>query len=144
MKGGSPGPSLSRTAASSACARSPPSLACSSERNLELVEPRDPALVRTFFTEHEQATVAAEPGPRAVARIWSAKESVLKALGLGLRLDTREVEIVGEATVPGAPSGWAPLEMTLGPGAPPALRRAFQVAWRDEGGYVLSIALGRR
>ncbi|MHB8878887.1 MAG: 4'-phosphopantetheinyl transferase family protein [Myxococcaceae bacterium] len=112
--------------------------------DLEMVEPRDPALVRTFFTAHEQATVAAEPGARAVARIWSAKESVLKALGLGLRLDTREVEIVGEARASGGPQGWTPLEVTLGPGVPPALHQAFRVAWRDEGGYVLSIALGRR
>jgi phosphopantetheinyl transferase len=111
--------------------------------DLEMVEPRDPALPRTFFTLHEQAAVAAErPGPDlAVARIWSAKESMLKALGLGLRLDTREVEVVGEVSDAGCPEGWRALEVAVGTKVRAKMGGDFKVAWRDEGGCVLSVAL---
>ena len=113
--------------------------------DLEVVEPRDAALVRTFFTEHEQAVVAAASGRMMdlyVARTWSAKEAVLKALGLGLRLDTREVEIRGEGAGTGA-DGWRVLEVVLGPNVPEAPCAPFAVGWRDEGDHVLSVALER-
>ena len=64
--------------------------------DLEFVEPRSPGFVRDFFTPAEAA--ACEESPvveRALLAnaIWSAKESVLKALGFGLTVDTRGVEI---------------------------------------------------
>ncbi|MGZ6971666.1 MAG: 4'-phosphopantetheinyl transferase family protein [Thermoanaerobaculia bacterium] len=64
--------------------------------DVEWIEPRSPAFVSDFFTAAE--AVVWEESPRAkrplVANaIWSAKESVLKALSLGLSVDTRGVEI---------------------------------------------------
>jgi 4'-phosphopantetheinyl transferase len=64
--------------------------------DLELVEPRSPAFVEDWFTPRERSAVdGAAPGDRdeLVTLIWSAKESVLKALHTGLRVDVRRVEV---------------------------------------------------
>jgi 4'-phosphopantetheinyl transferase len=62
--------------------------------DLELVEPRSDAFVADYFTTAEQALVARAPAANRrciVTLLWSAKESTLKALHEGLRLDTRSV-----------------------------------------------------
>lgn len=64
---------------------------------LELVEPRNDAFVADYLTAPERAAVraaAAADRPLLVALLWSAKESTLKALRTGLRLDTRWAEAV--------------------------------------------------
>jgi 4'-phosphopantetheinyl transferase len=64
--------------------------------DLELIEPRSDAFVGDYFIAEEQALIARQPAadrPRFVALLWSAKESALKALHTGLRLDTRSVAI---------------------------------------------------
>ena len=64
--------------------------------DLEMVEPRSDAFVADYFTLEEQALVArasAVDRPRLLALLWSAKESALKALRAGLRLDTRCVTV---------------------------------------------------
>jgi 4'-phosphopantetheinyl transferase len=64
--------------------------------DLELIEPRGDAFVGVYFTAEEQALIARQPAadrPRILALLWSAKESALKALHTGLRLDTRSVVI---------------------------------------------------
>ena len=61
--------------------------------DLEAVEPRSDAFVRDYFTRSEIAAVAAGERNLLANLIWSAKESALKALGVGLTLDTREVEV---------------------------------------------------
>jgi len=62
--------------------------------DLGTVEERSAAFLRDFFTEEEQRYVedapAAVRGPRA-NQVWCAKEAVLKALGLGLTVDTRDL-----------------------------------------------------
>ena len=62
--------------------------------DLELVEPRSEAFIADYFTPEEQALVAqADTADRfpLCALLWSAKESALKALRTGLRVDTRSV-----------------------------------------------------
>jgi 4'-phosphopantetheinyl transferase len=64
--------------------------------DLELIEPRSDGFIGDYFTAEEQALIAREPlgdRPLFLALLWSAKESALKALHTGLRLDTRSVEI---------------------------------------------------
>jgi 4'-phosphopantetheinyl transferase len=64
--------------------------------DLELVEPRTNAFVADYFTAEEQALVAqaaAVARARLTTLLWSAKESALKALREGLRLDTRSVAV---------------------------------------------------
>jgi len=62
--------------------------------DLEVIEMRSEAFVADYFTSEEQTFVErALPAERArvVTLIWSAKESAMKALREGLRLDTRSV-----------------------------------------------------
>jgi 4'-phosphopantetheinyl transferase len=64
--------------------------------DLEWIEARDNAFVADYFTMEEQAAVeAAGPADRdsLVTLIWSAKESALKALRVGLAADTRSVTV---------------------------------------------------
>jgi 4'-phosphopantetheinyl transferase len=64
--------------------------------DLEIVEPHGNAFVSDYFTIEEKALVArasAADRDRLVALVWSAKESALKALHEGLRLDTRCVVV---------------------------------------------------
>jgi 4'-phosphopantetheinyl transferase len=64
--------------------------------DLELVESRSERFVRDFFTPAEAAAWEESPPaerPLLANAIGSAKESVLKALSLGLTVDTRSVDI---------------------------------------------------
>ncbi|MFI5120520.1 MAG: 4'-phosphopantetheinyl transferase family protein [Thermoanaerobaculia bacterium] len=64
--------------------------------DVEWIEPRSRAFVSVFFTPAEAAAWEESPPaerPLLANAIWSAKESVLKALSLGLSVDTRSVEI---------------------------------------------------
>ena len=76
--------------------------------DVELLAPRDPALVADFFTPREQAAVAGRDA--LVNLVWSAKESALKALRVGLREDARAAEVTGVA--PPAET-WAPLAVAV-------------------------------
>ncbi len=86
--------SLSHRAGTAMCAvaRSDTGLGC----DLELIEPRSNAFIADYLTAREQALVArtfVEEQPLLVNLLWSAKESALKALHVGLRLDTRSVDV---------------------------------------------------
>lgn len=65
--------------------------------DLELIEARSDAFIADYFTQEEQALVAQAAGERQryllVSLLWSAKESALKAMHVGLRADTRSVEV---------------------------------------------------
>jgi len=101
--------SLSHRGGIAACA-----VACSSGIlgcDLETVEPRSDAFVADYFTTAEQSFVAeasAVDRPRLLALLWSAKESALKALHEGLRLDTRNV-IVSTSDAAFDFDGWSPI-----------------------------------
>jgi 4'-phosphopantetheinyl transferase len=65
--------------------------------DLEIIEPRSAAFVSDYLTDEERALVArteAAYRDRLLALLWSAKESALKALGVGLRADTRSVAVI--------------------------------------------------
>jgi len=107
--------------------------------DLEVVEPRSEGFVTDFLTQAEQDWVrgpaAADPqlGRDAAANlVWSAKEAALKVLRVGLRADTRSVEIT-VASDPRA-DGWARFT---------AIRRGGPVMpgwWRRDGVYLLTVA----
>jgi 4'-phosphopantetheinyl transferase len=64
--------------------------------DVERVEERSEAFVDDVFTAAEAARIRAVPSavrPMVATMVWSAKESALKALRQGLRLDTRAVEV---------------------------------------------------
>ena len=67
--------------------------------DLELIEPRSQAFVTDYFTSEEQQQIERAPAAersRLLALLWSGKESALKALQEGLRLDTRCVTVTRE------------------------------------------------
>ena len=89
--------SLSHSSATGLCAIAPEAfrLGC----DLEIVAPRSQAFLADFFTDGEQKLVALAPDACSgllVTLLWSVKESALKALGCGLRADTRSVIAVLE------------------------------------------------
>jgi hypothetical protein len=112
--------------------------------DLETVEPRDPSLVRQFFSESEADCVAGSgDGERTVARIWSAKEAVLKAMGIGLRHDTRDIVVGDEMDAPaGLAEEWRALDICVAPVL--AARMApgsLTLLCRDLDAHVVTVAL---
>jgi len=64
--------------------------------DLEKIEHRSELFVRDYFTKNEQDFISLNgkaSHPLWANLVWSAKESALKALRLGLRIDTRLVEV---------------------------------------------------
>lgn len=64
--------------------------------DLEWNEPHSSAFIADYFTQAEQdwiAQASAAGNDEVAALLWSAKESALKALGVGLREDTRSVAV---------------------------------------------------
>jgi 4'-phosphopantetheinyl transferase len=108
--------SLSHRAGRAMCAvaRSGVQLGC----DLEIIEPRTEAFVADYFTPEERAWIACAPEAerfRLLALLWSGKESSLKALRTGLRLDTRSVVVTpleGSLEM----NGWRPLQVRCSDG----------------------------
>jgi 4'-phosphopantetheinyl transferase len=104
--------------------------------DLELCEPRSAAFVADFFTQEEAAlvdAVAATARARVVTEVWSAKEAALKALRLGLRADTRDVDVRPRLL---RQPGWGRVAVAVDlPGG-----RGGATWARDEGAYVAAIA----
>jgi phosphopantetheinyl transferase len=125
--------SLSHSGRAAICAVAPFGVALGCD--LELIESRADAFVEEYFTPQERflisRAVAAER-PALVTLLWSAKESALKALHEGLRLDTRSVTV---NTNLGAPdlSGWSPLRVLHVDGS------TFYGWWRATGCRVYTI-----
>ena len=73
--------------------------------DLEIVEPHSNAFLSDYFTDEEQALFAPADNTNLLSSLlWSAKESALKALHAGLRLDTRSVNVqLGEQCSAGVP-----------------------------------------
>ena len=105
--------------------------------DVETIEPRDPALPRQFFTARELAWARDD---QRVALVWSAKEAVLKLLGVGLRLDTRKIEISQPEEGGSEMDGWAPLGVAIA--SEVGWDREIQLVWRVEAGHVITVAWG--
>jgi len=107
--------------------------------DLEVVEERGRIFVEDFFTSQESTRIdllPEEEKPMAVTRTWSAKEAVLKAVGVGLRVDSRAVSI-NPSQRASSYDGWSPLDASGS-----ALENcACRVWWRSSGQYVLTLAI---
>jgi phosphopantetheinyl transferase (holo-ACP synthase) len=112
--------------------------------DIETVEPRDPALVRQFFSDSEADCVAGGGDvDRTVARIWSAKEAVLKAMGIGLRHDTRDIVVGDEVDAPAdLAEAWQALDISLTPVLAARIApRSLTLLCRDLDAHVVTVAL---
>lgn len=132
--------SISHSGADSFCALCPDD-AGAVGADVEQIEPRELSFVRTFFTAAENHAVdEAASGPERdalVTALWSAKEAVLKTLRLGLRADTRQVEV----QLPGLDSAWQSLQVATDPillSRPPSVLSAWL---QRRGNRILSLAL---
>jgi len=139
--------SLSHSNGTALCAVAPPGteLGC----DLEAIEPRSEAFVVDYFTSDEQALIArasAADRLRLSTLVWSAKESALKALREGLRLDTRSVtvslpesvppsadEMAAVPTVTECCSMWHPLEVHCASG------QVFHGWWGQTGNLLQTV-----
>ena len=104
--------------------------------DVELIETRSEAFVGDYFTEKEQDFIARRSGSerdRLLTLLWSAKESALKVLRVGLRADTRSVDICFCSQC----SEWD--EQSAKPGSDPTTQycsphewRAFRATFEDD------------
>lgn len=123
--------SLSHRTGTAMVAISEPGIALGCD--LEAVEPRSDAFIADYFVPEEQAllTHAASLGRLAlVAMLWSAKESALKALHEGLRLDTRSVlvNVPGSSRISGHVAQNSAAE--CGPSGQHAVSTCSETDWR--------------
>lgn len=104
--------------------------------DLEVVEPRSDRFVADFFTpaeiEYAMALPAGPPRDEAANLIWSAKEAALKLQQVGLRADTRTVEVRVDRHV--RADGWAALVVTAATGP------TMPGWWRRDGVFLSTIA----
>lgn len=106
--------------------------------DLEWVEDHPLSFYEDFFTADEVRALgeyAAQQLAWAGSLMWSAKEAVLKALGQGLSVDTRTVEVfrIGEKPA----DGWGDVELRV---ANINKERWFGF-WRNQGQHVLTLAV---
>jgi 4'-phosphopantetheinyl transferase len=123
--------SLSHRAGRALCVVAQPGVALGCD--LELIEPRSDAFAADYFNETEQRLLACAGRAerfQLLALFWSAKESALKALQTGLRIDTRCVTVRRFAD---CGEGWLPLEVCLN-GA-----RVFHGWWQHTGTFVRTL-----
>ncbi|HSW30161.1 MAG TPA: 4'-phosphopantetheinyl transferase superfamily protein [Longimicrobiales bacterium] len=110
--------------------------------DVEEIAPRSGEFVSDYFTAEEVAWIRARGDEHASTPehhvrsnlLWSAKESALKAVGEGLRKDTRsvvvDVEGLDAANLGGAGDAWRPLRLTSADGS------RFDGWWRVADGLV--------
>lgn len=87
--------SLSHRAGVAICAVAPTGVVLGCD--LEKVEPRSEAFISDYFTAEEQSLLGTNPATDQhllVALLWSAKESALKALRVGLRASTHSAVVI--------------------------------------------------
>jgi len=137
--------SLSHRAGVAACAIAMGGVALGCD--LEIIEPRSAGFFADYFTDEEQTLIArgAEKDRfRLVTVLWSAKESALKALREGLRVDTRSLIVTfspqtdheHEAAPPrlcSVASSWRPLQVCCGGG------EILQGWWQNTGELVRTL-----
>ncbi|GMV05082.1 MAG: hypothetical protein AMXMBFR53_13620 [Gemmatimonadota bacterium] len=101
--------------------------------DVQEIAPRSEDFIGDYFTPEETAWIREDPGRKHLRAnlVWSAKESALKALGEGLRLDTRSVAVTVEPAQ--EPYGWGTLRARATTGD------RFSGCWRASEGYVWTV-----
>lgn len=111
-------------------ARSGAKLGC----DLEVIEPHSQAFIEDYLTRDEQLRVAqasAEDRARLVTLLWSAKESALKAMQVGLRVDTRCLTV--QTAEAGVVNRWTALSADSTAGD------RFHGWWRQHNGWLQTL-----
>jgi 4'-phosphopantetheinyl transferase len=135
--GGSPAPvalSLSHSSSTGLCIIAPAHVALGCD--LEKVEPRSAHFLEDYFTDDEQNLVARMPAgmrDQVLTVLWSAKESALKALSCGLRMDTRSVNAAPGVNPLASGEHWRRVSAEHING------RTFHGWWRESHGLVYTV-----
>jgi 4'-phosphopantetheinyl transferase len=124
--------SISHSNARSFCSVGPPDIRMGCD--LERLEDRDDRLIADYFAPEEIAWCMREPLDKALRAnlIWSAKESMLKALREGLRRDTRSVLVHPDYT--DRACGWKTWS-----GHSVESSHRFHGWWRAQDGFVYTL-----
>ncbi|MGO8877346.1 MAG: 4'-phosphopantetheinyl transferase family protein [Acidimicrobiales bacterium] len=128
--------SLSHRDGLAVCALAPSGTALGCD--LETVETRPDVFATDFFTAQELSTVrSAPPALRDLVTtlVWSGKESALKAVREGLRLDTRDVVVNVDGSAVEASQEWSAFAVK-GPGD-----GSFVGRWRLHLGHVFTVVV---
>jgi len=140
--GGRPAPlvlSLSHSHGTGLCAIAPAGAEVGCD--LERVEPRSAAFLADYFTDDEQRLVGQAPAAKrdeVLTLLWSVKESVLKALCCGLRLDIRSVNVVPSDILRPNDEEWGTVS------ASHECARVFDGWWRVSRDFVYAIVADPR
>ncbi len=109
--------------------------------DLERIEPRAENFIEDYFTPSEREMVHAYPvelRDLVATLVWSLKEAMLKALGVGLHWDTRRVEIMDTAAL-FAPNGhgpWREIQVSDHDDR----ERTWKAWWQHRDDYLLTVA----
>lgn len=91
--------------------------------DIEQISPWSEAVAQRVFTPREQAWLKTHREKAAFYRLWTAKEGIMKALGLGFRLPPESFEVQIEEGVPN-----------------PVCGREWYLHWREIDGHMLCCA----
>jgi 4'-phosphopantetheinyl transferase len=111
--------------------------------DIEHIQPRQAPFVEDYFTHAEQATItqaSSEMTDTLVTAIWSAKEAALKALRVGLSVDTRAVTCLLQTPLQ-PPDNW---QSAIIRWDAQRFNRPLPIVtgwWRVMGNYVLTLAV---
>ena len=111
--------------------------------DMEQIVSRDEAFIDDYFTETEALLVhqvSDEVRDMLVTAVWSAKEAVLKALHLGLSVDTRAVACLLDPTKRSTDS-WVPFEICCDNGRLPKPAPRLSGWWRVMKEFVLTVVV---
>jgi 4'-phosphopantetheinyl transferase len=131
--------SISHRAGAAFCAYNPGAVRIGAD--LELVEPKEISVFADYLTSTERQTVEnCQPDLRSLAILvgWSGKEAAFKALGTGLRIDTRRLETGGYAWIADhypVEGKWNDLELSLLCG-----ESSFRGLWMVREQFVFTLA----
>lgn len=106
--------------------------------DLELVEKRSLDFIQDFFTVdeiHQLNLCPPADHPFLANIIWSAKEAILKALSLGLTVDTRRINIQPGSSIISSP-GWNSFGFTTD-----LIDKDLRLYWRRDDEFVLTICV---
>lgn len=121
--------------------------------DIEHVTQRSAEFIKDYFTVKESLLIFSRNGntihpkweqdahsPEENATlIWSAKEALLKAMGIGLRMDTRQVEVLSIADAgQNDAGGWRRLDLSCS-----MVSLTIDAYWQKVDGYMLTLAVLR-
>ncbi len=112
--------------------------------DMEYIQAHPASFAGAYFTEPEVALGRDLVGAKRAmweTAVWSAKEAVLKALHLGLSVDTRAISCL-ITPVDSLPQTWLPFTIRCDPARLPQPSPPLTGWWRGEDGFVLTLVTG--